>query len=611
MHRTRVLSLSLAALFAACLAAGFAPANAVAQPYPRIGLYGSVLGGGYPYVHPDFTLDTLEIARAARYNEVVLDVYPISPYRPDIVQAMKARNPSLTVLAYLLAEDIWLAGDPDSTHHIPTIIRHTVRDLGGFLYDKSTGGEYNTVAINIAKKDASGRFVVADAMADICRDHIIATGLWDGIFTDIFCHTVSWTQTGTGRVIDYQRAGYASLAALDAAWAEACDTLASRLRADGGPDFALVGNCGGSSEHAYYNGWMRENFPNQQGGTWYANMVGGASTRGYLADDRDYVQPAHNWVLSAGLSPPAAPDDANNVYRARYGLASAALGEGVAAICPGKSVNLAPYQDWWFDEYAVDLVSGQSTGSQVNTGWLGQPLGPATTMLWTGSAPDAITNHDFETNVTSDWSFITIAPTANTFTRDVSTAAVGTASARVTITAPGTREFDTYLNSVGQLTVFTGNSYSATFWCKANPPRTVHVLAGNSGGNAYIAVDDAWRQYQVVLQPTTSMNASLAFFLGLDVGDVWFDDVHFQSGVSSVWRRDFQNGIVLVNPTELPLNVPLEAPFRRILGVHAPTFNDGSVSATSYLGPTDAVFLLRAQIDNVRPAAVTDLRVGP
>ena len=250
MRLPRVL---VAALLAALPAAGLAPSPAAAQPFPRLGLYGSIVGGGYPYVHPDFTIDTLEIARAARYDVVVLDVYPISPYRPDIVQAMKARNPSLSVLAYVLAEDIWLTGDADSTHHIPTIIRHTVRDLNGFLYDKVTGGEYATIGINIAKRDASGRFVVAEAMADIFRDHIIATRLWDGIFTDIFCHTVSWTQNGTGRVIDYQRAGYASLAALDVAWAAACDTLAARLRRGGGPGFGLVGNWAGSSQHESFN----------------------------------------------------------------------------------------------------------------------------------------------------------------------------------------------------------------------------------------------------------------------------------------------------------------------------------------------------------------------
>jgi NADH:ubiquinone oxidoreductase subunit F (NADH-binding) len=68
---------------------------------------------------------------------------------------------------------------------------------------------------------------------------------------------------------------------------------------------------------------------------------------------------------------------------------------------------------------------------------------------------------------------------------------------------------------------------------------------------------------------------------------------------------------VLVNPTELPLDVPMETPFRRILGVHATGVNDGTVSSTMHIPGGDALFLLRAQIDNVRPAAVNDLRVGP
>src|SRR5262252_1156479 len=230
---------SAAAVLLAALLATAAPAAAAPAPFPRLGLYGSVLAGGFPYTHADGSLDTLEIGRAARFTEVVLDVYPISPYRPDIVQAMRARNPNLVVLAYLLIDDIWQTEDADSLNYIPTLIRHTVRDLDGFLYDKNTGQEYQTADINIAKKGANGHFVVAEAMANICRDHIIATGVWDGIFTDILCHTIAFTQQGTGRVVDYQRAGYASLNELDLAWAAASDTFASRLRLYGGPNFVL------------------------------------------------------------------------------------------------------------------------------------------------------------------------------------------------------------------------------------------------------------------------------------------------------------------------------------------------------------------------------------
>src|SRR5262249_15168178 len=196
------------------------------------------------------------------------------------------------------------AEDADSLNHIPTLIWHTVRNLDGYLYDKNTGSYYYGMCINMAKKGANGHFIVAEALANLFRDRIIATGVWDGIFTDIFCHGAGWTQSGTGRVVDYQRAGYASIADLDVASAAACDTLSAHLRRDGGPNFVLVGNCGPSSERAYYNGWMRENFPYQQGGTWALNVLGGGVWHGYLQDDADHWQPPHNWIFSAATGIP-------------------------------------------------------------------------------------------------------------------------------------------------------------------------------------------------------------------------------------------------------------------------------------------------------------------
>ena len=604
-HVTRTALLAL--LLALATTAHAAPTG-----YPRMGLYGSILSTGVPYLHADGSLDTLEIGRAARFSEVILDVYPISPYRPDILQAFRARNPKLTLLAYLLVEDIWNAVNADSTRHIPTLIRNTVRNLNGFLYDKTTGQEYPGFAINLAKKDASGRFVVADAMADICRDHIIATGAWDGIITDIFCHEIAWVQNNSTHVIDYQRAGYATLADLNVAWSMAADTLAARLRTSAGPNFILVGNCGGSSEHAYYNGWMRENFPFQQGGSWASNMLGDVSARGYLKDNHDYRQPSNNWISSLSSGVAGQEYQSFSTTAVRYGLASAALGDGFHCFTPGeKSVNAAPYQDWWYDEYAVDLATGASSESLQHTGWLGDALGPAYNYVWAGTAPDAVTNPGFEADVTSGWLFRQFAPASATITRDATTSATGAASAKIHIGTPGTVDWHVYLSSVGQLNVTAGYSYSATFRCKASEPRTIRVLAGNSRGEAYIDVGTEWKQYQALLQPTTSMSAPLTFFLGLQAGDVWFDDVHFQAGATSVWRRDFQNGIVLVNSTELPLTVPLEDTFRRILGAHAPAVNNGVLSSTGTLPPHDAIFLLRGSLDRTRPAAIQDLRIGP
>jgi hypothetical protein len=604
--RTASVLAALTALIAAAVAT-----PAAARVYPPLGLYGSIKGDGYPYVKPGGALDTLEIGRASRFGEVVLDVNPISPYRPDIAAAFRARNPNIKLLAYIQAQYIWNVADADSLNQIPTVIRRTVRDLNGFLYDR-TGLEYAMLNINFAKKGSNGQFLVAEAMAAVVRDRIIATGTWNGLFTDIYCHGAGWTQGATGKLIDYQRAGYATLADLDLAWAAACDTFASRVRLYGGPNFTFVGNCGPSVEHAWCDGWMRENFPWQQGGSWTSNMLGDVASRGYFRDGTDYRQPADNWIFTAANIGSNQEYQPSNTTAARYGLASAALGEGVHTIgASSRRVEDAPYQDWWYDEYAVDLTTGRSSPMVQHTGWLGAPAGPAYTQVWPGTSPDAITNTNFETDVTSGWTFHVFAPAAATLSRDASTAGLGAASMKVHITASNPVDYYVYLNSVGQLSLLAGNSYSATFRCKASTPRNIHVMAGNSGGQAYIAVDNVWRNYQAVMTPTTSMTASLAFFIGNQTGDVWFDDVHFQQGASSVWRRDFQNGIVLVNPSDRTLSVPLELAYRRILGTHATTVNNGLNSTLQSIPAHDAVFLLRGQIDDERPSAIDDLRTGP
>jgi hypothetical protein len=181
----------------------------------------------------------------------------------------------------------------------------------------------------------------------------------------------------------------------------------------------------------------------------------------------------------------------------------------------------------------------------------------------------------------------------------------------VKVTVPNSVDWYVALFSVGQLSLTAGTSYSATFWAKANPPRRIRVHSGSSGAERYVSVDATWRQYQAVLVPTTSMSAGVAFALADVAGDVWFDDVRFQAGVSSIWRRDFQNGIVLVNPSERPVNVPLEASYRRILGTHAPSVNNGASGLMMAVPPGDGLFLLRGEVDNVRPAPVKNMRIGP
>ncbi|MGH7731815.1 MAG: carbohydrate binding domain-containing protein [Candidatus Eiseniibacteriota bacterium] len=607
MSPSRTIFRSLAVV-AALSSAPAAPAWGAG--YPRLGLYGGIMGIGYPYISGGNRYGPIDQATCdsvARFDQVIIDASPISEYRPDVAAALRARNSDISLIAYVNAGAIWPAAEPDSTVHYPTRFRRLVRDLNGFLYDR-VGNHFSDYNVNLAKRDGLGRYVLAEALADLFHDAIVSSGAWDGMFFDVYCDRIGWTQTPS-ESIDYQRAGYPTYAAFDAAYQAGGEALASRLRSLVGPTFLLIGNCGQGTKYTTFNGWMRENFPYQNGGNWYENMF--RVPGGYFTDDANFRAPRQNYLFS-GANPSSNPYAPNNARKVRFGLGSAALGEGYGAFgYAGRDVSVCNYSGWWYDEYAVALATGRSSDRLADTGWLGQPLGPAYQMIWVGTAPDASTNPDFETDVTSGWTFVPLVPA--TITRDASTAASGSASARVNVPAAGQYEWSVNLNTVGTIPIVFGRSYSATFWARASVPSSVSAVMTLAGGGEVarrtLQLSTEWRRYQQVLIPQATGSARLTFFLGLAVGNVWLDDVHLQEGVTSLWRRDFQNGAVLVNPGPSALTADLGRTYRRIAGVVDPGVNDGLPGSLITLGAEDARFLLGDDV--TPPGTVLDLRPVP
>ncbi len=58
------------------------------------------------------------------------------------------------------------------------------------------------------------------------------------------------------------------------------------------------------------------------------------------------------------------------------------------------------------------------------------------------------------------------------------------------------------------------------------------------------------------------------------------------------WRRDFEHGIVLVNPSDVSKTIELNSTFRKIQGMYDPQFNDGSEVTKITLPPKGGVILL-------------------
>src|SRR5689334_15083621 len=158
-----------------------------AQNYPRIAYYGALKRSGEPVMDDAGNLIDSVANAMARYPEVIIDMDPITPYRPQFLTSMRQRNPSVKLLAYVTGHYIWSSLDPDSLNHYPTRYWRMVRDMDGFLYNKS-GAQFGLTNhafanVNLAKK-AQGRYVVAESLATLFWDFAVRRGGWDGIFVD-------------------------------------------------------------------------------------------------------------------------------------------------------------------------------------------------------------------------------------------------------------------------------------------------------------------------------------------------------------------------------------------------------------------------------------------
>ena len=586
------------------LVLAFAATSARAQSYPRLGLYGICSNEGLPLLDVSGNLDPAVLDAVARYDQVILPVTPITPYRPDIGIALRTRNPKLQLIAYVPGQNIWDAYKPDSSVHFPTRYRHLVDSLHAQLYNKQ-GTYFSLGRVNFAKQ-VGGRYVMAEAAADLFYDAVVRTGQWDGIFIDVLCSGIGWAQS-PAESIDYVRAGYPTMAAFNTAWAAGVDTLGDRLRRISGPTYIMIGNCAQGTNYDAFNGWMRENFPWQNGGDWFQNMF--RDPGGYLGGDLKFLTPHQNYISSVPFGSTGQQYSGENARRVRYGLASASLGEGFGVFNESApSTGDMLYLTWWYDEYAVNLATGASSTSLADVGWLGQALAPYYQMVWVGTQPDAVSNPDFESSVTTGWSFFTTQ--GSTRAQDASTAAVGAASLLIHVPNVGSVPWTTAIGSSGSIPMTAGQIYSATFWAKASTTRAITVVAGLSSGeltSRAITIDTTWRHYQVALTPPTSNTAFLKFYFGQAAGDVWLDDCHLQAGSTSLYRRDFQNGIVLVNPSSTGLTVPLEHEYRRISGLVDPAANDGALVTQITVPANDARFLIGQ--DLIPPNTIQDLQV--
>jgi uncharacterized protein (TIGR03437 family) len=244
----------------------------------------------------------------------------------------------------------------------------------------------------------------------------------------------------------------------------------------------------------------------------------------------------------------------------RFGLATTLMNDGFFFQNSGGE---GPAENWWYDEYDFNL---------------GYPVAPAAQL---GMAPgNLILNGGFESPLTGAWllNIVNDGQGAGTVSLDSTIAADGNSSAHIAVSSAATAPWHIQLEQ-DTIPLSQGVNYQVQFWARADAPRTITVqMQGGPpnttfyGLNTPISIGTTWGLYSATFTSTsTATDGRLEFWVGDVVGNVWLDDVQL-SAPAPLYRRDFTNGVVLLNGTSVPQAISSGPGLNRFSGIQAPRY---------------------------------------
>lgn len=256
-------------------------------------------------------------------------------------------------------------------------------------------------------------------------------------------------------------------------------------------------------------------------------------------------------------TPPETLEFARTYYPyMRFGLALSLMQDGYFAHAFG---DVWHGNDWWYDELDFDL---------------GYPLGPAEFVYIFVGGEDVIEGGGFEDDPNAwPWELDvnTGAGCEATVTQDTDNPIAGSASARIDITAISDEDSDIDFAQWNR-SLEAGVRYKLRFLARATFSGTIRVAAtrgegplGNLGlsEDVSISIYNAWEDASFVATETTD-NARIQFIVGQETGSVWLDGVELVSQPQSVVRRDYTNGVALLNQDDLPATIDLGPGYKRL-----------------------------------------------
>lgn len=533
------------------------------------------------------------------------------------------------------------------------LIRKATAPYKHIMWDAERSSSFGGQGSTLSNVDITDPRVRDSLVAVITRhylsrvDPVTGAYAYDGVMLDLHQPDFYSVVTSEGDTPDYARlrGGFASRAAFDSAWVQSHHLYMRSLRKAaiqaGRPDFIISGNSRSGVAFQSMNGWMREGWPAQQGGTWHTNLkwVPG----GQVNDAEAFGwKPQMSWVFLA--APTGAGTDSlatsSSIYTEssykdyRYGLGTAALTGARFMYGPSDAAlaraGVLPrwYGAWWFDETGAE--NGTSSAGKAGVGWLGQPLGrykQTSPLHGTGTGRSPLQDSqggigDFDdAGDMGSWSLGNVSGQSNA-ARVTDTTYAGAGALRIRV---GTRQTVDYLvGATGSKygTYLSGDTVSIEFWAKASEylPFAVGLRDSATGSNRLsvssgtkVWVDTDWTHHRIVGTVNANFAGAPYFWAGDTTGTFWVDEVKCIRGKprGGLYYREFDNGVVVVNPYASVDTFVTTRGMARLTGLSGrpANANDGTSYASGAsvpVPPGDALFLVNDD-DTTPPATVADM----
>jgi hypothetical protein len=453
----------------------------------------------------------------------------------------------------------------------------------------------------------------------------MASGLWDGVFYDDLMGDINHAirNAHNPALLDFDIDGDGERDETPALVSE--ETRAStltyleRLREEVGDLELVIGNQGSSPHLAfaeYLNGYQFEDW--DEG--WYTEHIERSEaawcrsmSEYFYAQEHEVApqinimtlygkpigggagNPDHDWVEATEA----------HLTQHRFGLGSALLGDGFYEF-DLWDCRSAPT---WFDEFSVD-EDGVAVEDRACKGYLDMPLGDpfelasTSTTVWeegfeagsmpsslAGETPYVYVSREAEDVITGTGSLIIDNPDHST---SVDYVEASTKASIVALKSGKTYvvEFDweilETLDDAFVVAIFGSEGIVDSYWHSGE-------VTGDAGRTRFHATLPAGSDYKICFQLVSGG------------GKLAIDNIMVKEGGAGPWRRDFENGFVLVNPLNRPHTFTAEelvGPWsrtgvKRILGTQAPEVNNGEpVTDTLTLQPFDAIILLADHVSS-------------